>query len=60
MAPQLGPQKPFLKAQLGVVRGLLPHDHSERGDRPEPWEQVEDLVALYLAGSDRDKLEEFR
>ena len=56
----------------GIVRALLSHDDPQRGNRPEQaarpegdldgyqvyaWEQVDDLVALYLGGADRDKLD---
>ncbi len=57
----------------GGVRRLLPHDDPQRGDRPEqaarpegrrstatrstPTTQIDELVALYLGGADRDKLD---
>ena len=56
-----------------VVRGLLPHHHSQRGDRPQQAARPEggarrlpgllsrarsmQLVELYLGGADRDKLD---
>ena len=56
----------------GVVRAVLPHDDTERGDGPEQAadlkadldgyqvygaSDVERLVELYLAGADRDRLD---
>ena len=57
----------------GGVRGLLPHDDPERGDRPEQAARPEgrrstatrstrrsrstQLVELYLGGADRDQLD---